>query len=152
MCVCAPTYSLDMAIGTNNTRFGVVTNHLEIWDVIGLLCLLVLLCWLRYAWKPSLEPDMDSGIWLCVGKVLGTPRHPSVDSYLPPCALVCVWSIKQKCWIIIKYKCLDVVERTSIGDARIRRNWFCYPLFPLYIFRVLGEIIAGYTWNPNTVH
>jgi hypothetical protein len=31
---------VDMAIGMENTRFGVATNHREIEDVIGHLCLL----------------------------------------------------------------------------------------------------------------
>ncbi len=34
---------------------------------------------------------MDSGIWLWVRKVLGTPRHLSEDGYLPPCGHD-VWS------------------------------------------------------------
>ena len=133
----------------------VTTNHWEIWDVIGHLCLLVLLSWLRYAWKSGLEPEMNLGIWLCVGKMLGTPQHPSVDSCLPPCALVCVWSIKQKCWIIIRYKCPDIVGCTSIGDACVQHSRFCYLLFLFWIscisFRILGEM-AKCTWNPNIVH
>ena len=40
--------------------------------------------------KPGRVPEMDLGIWLYVRKVLGTPRHPSVNGYLPPCAFVCV--------------------------------------------------------------
>ena len=71
---------------------------------------------------------MDLGIWLCVGKVLGTPRHPSVHGYLPPCALV--FDPSSESWIITRHKCPDVVGLTSIGDACIRRSRFCYPLFP----------------------
>ena len=93
VCVCSSIF-VDMAMGIDNTRFGVATNHREIEGAIGHLYLLVLLSWLRYAWKLGLEPEMDSGIWLYVGKVLGTSRHPFVDGYLSPCALVCVWSIK----------------------------------------------------------
>ncbi len=59
---------------------------------------------------------MDLGIWLCVGKVLGTPWHPFVDGYLPPCALVCVWSIKEKCWI-------NKVQMSQRCQAYI--NWWC---------------------------
>ena len=29
------------------------------------------------------EPKMGSGVCLCVGKVLGTPRHPLRNGYLP---------------------------------------------------------------------
>ena len=67
---------------------------------------------------------------------------------------LCVFDQVKKCWIIIRHKCLDVVGHTSIGDARIQCGRFCFPLFPfeyLISFRVLGETMAGYTWNLNTV-
>ena len=39
VCVCFGIF-VDMAMGTENTRFGVATNHREIEGVIGHLCLL----------------------------------------------------------------------------------------------------------------
>ena len=33
--------------------------------------------------KNGLEPEMGSGVRLCVGKVLSTPRHPLKNGYLP---------------------------------------------------------------------
>ena len=69
---------------------------------------------------------MDSEIWLCVGKVLGTPRHPSVDGYLPH-VFLCVFDQSSKnVWLIIKYKYPNVVGRTSIGDASIQHGQFCW--------------------------
>jgi hypothetical protein len=43
--------------------------------VIGHLCLIDFIL-LRHLKENGLEPKMGSGICLCVGKVLGTPRHP----------------------------------------------------------------------------
>jgi hypothetical protein len=61
-----------------------------------------------------------------------------------------------KCWIIICYKCLDVVGRTLIGDARISNQSILLSFIPFFIiyisFRVLGEAMTEYTWNPNIVH
>ena len=42
--------------------------------VIGYLCLMDFIL-LRHI-KNGLEPKMGSGVRLCMGKVLGTPRHP----------------------------------------------------------------------------
>jgi hypothetical protein len=42
--------------------------------VIGHLCLMNFIL-LRHI-KNGLEPEMGSGVRLCMGKVLGTPRHP----------------------------------------------------------------------------
>jgi hypothetical protein len=42
VCVCSGMF-VDMAMGMDNTRFGVATNHWEIEGVIGHLYLLVLL-------------------------------------------------------------------------------------------------------------
>ena len=42
--------------------------------VIGHLCLMDFIL-LRHI-KNGLEPEMGSGVRLCMGKVLGTPRHP----------------------------------------------------------------------------
>ena len=132
VCVCAQAYSWIWQWGwkTRDLESPPIIRKLKVWLVTYIY--LVLLSWLRYAWKPGLEPKMDSGIWLCEGKVLSTPRHPSMDGYLPPCALICVWSIK---WMldITRHKCPNVVGHTSIGDAHIRRSRFCYPLFPFRI-------------------
>jgi hypothetical protein len=43
--------------------------------VIGHLCLIDFILF-RHFKQNGLEPEMGSGVCLCVGKVLGTPRHP----------------------------------------------------------------------------
>jgi hypothetical protein len=57
--------------------------------------------------------------------------HPttSVRRRLPPSMCSCVRSIK--CWIIIRYKCLDVVGRTSIGATRISTRSVLLSFVPL---------------------
>ncbi len=88
MCVCVLACSWTWQWGwtTRDLESPPIIGKLKVWLVTYIY--LVLLSWSRYEWKPGLEPEMDSGIWLCMGKVLGTPRHPSVDGYLPPCVLV----------------------------------------------------------------
>jgi hypothetical protein len=52
--------------------------------VIGHLCLIDFIL-LRHLKLNGLEPEIGSGVCLCVGKVLGTPRHPfkkTVTSFL----------------------------------------------------------------------
>ena len=43
--------------------------------MIGHLCLIDFILF-RYLKLNGLEPEMGSGVCLCMGKVLGTPRHP----------------------------------------------------------------------------
>ena len=52
--------------------------------MIGHLCLIDFILF-RHLKLNSLEPEMGSGVCLCVGKVLGTPRHPfkkTITSFL----------------------------------------------------------------------
>jgi hypothetical protein len=52
--------------------------------VIGHLCLIDFTLF-RHLQLNGLEPEIGSGVCLCVGKVLGTPRHPfkkTVTSFL----------------------------------------------------------------------
>jgi hypothetical protein len=52
--------------------------------VIGHLCLIGFTLF-RHLQLNGLEPEIGSGVCLCVGKVLGTPRHPfkkTVTSFL----------------------------------------------------------------------
>jgi hypothetical protein len=52
--------------------------------VIGHLCLIDFILF-RHLKLNGLEPEMGSGVCLCVGKMLGTPRHPfkkTVTSFL----------------------------------------------------------------------
>ena len=52
--------------------------------MIGHLCLIDFILF-RHLKLNGLEPEMGSGVCLCVGKVLGTPRHPfkkTVTSFL----------------------------------------------------------------------
>jgi hypothetical protein len=48
--------------------------------VIAHLCLIDFILF-RHIKENGLEPEMGSGVYLCVGKVLGTPRHPLKDNY-----------------------------------------------------------------------
>jgi hypothetical protein len=50
--------------------------------VIGHLCLIDFILF-RHIKENGFEPEMGSGVCLCVGKVLGTPRHPLRNGYLP---------------------------------------------------------------------
>jgi hypothetical protein len=50
--------------------------------VIGHLCRIDFILF-RHLKQNGLEPEMGSGVCLCVGKVLGTPRHPLKNGYLP---------------------------------------------------------------------
>jgi hypothetical protein len=43
--------------------------------VIGHLCLIGFILF-RHLKQNGLEPEMGSGVCLCMGKVLDTPRHP----------------------------------------------------------------------------
>ena len=153
VCLCFGIF-VDMAMGTENTRFGVATNHREIEGVIGHLCLLGFIILIKTCIKIESWTRDEFGDLVMHGEGV---RHPTTSARrrLPSSMCSCMCLIKQKCWIIIRHKCPDVVGCTSIGDARIRHSWICYPLFPCWIsciFRVLGEAITGYTWNPNTVH
>ena len=52
--------------------------------MIGHLCLIDFILF-RHLKLNGLEPEMGSGVCLCVGKVLGTPRHPfkkTITSFL----------------------------------------------------------------------
>jgi hypothetical protein len=52
--------------------------------VIGHLCLIGFTLF-RHLQLNGLEPEIGSGVCLCMGKVLGTPRHPfkkTVTSFL----------------------------------------------------------------------
>ena len=52
VCVCVRSeIFVDMAIGTDNTRFGVATNHWEIEGVIGHLYLLVFIILIKICIK-----------------------------------------------------------------------------------------------------
>ena len=53
----------------------------------------------------GLEPEMGSGVCLCVGKVLGTPRHPLRNGYLPSSVPLHLLSIDLL--VQIMYKCPD---------------------------------------------
>jgi hypothetical protein len=66
------------------------------------LCLIDLILF-RQINKNGLEPDMGSRVCLCVGKVLGTPRHPLRNGYLPSSVPFCLLSLDLL--VLIMYKC-----------------------------------------------
>ena len=93
VCVCSSIF-VDMAMGTDNTRFGVVTSHLEI---------------MRYDWSP-MSTSFIILIKTCIKTGSGTRdgfgdlvmrgegvRHPttSVRRRLPPSMCSCVCLINQ---------------------------------------------------------
>ena len=59
--------------------------------VIGYLCLMDFIL-LRHI-KNGLEPQMGSGLRLCVGKVLGTLRHLLKNGYLSSSVSLCLLSM-----------------------------------------------------------
>ena len=126
VCVCSGIF-VDMENGTNNTRFGVATNHWEI---------------MRCDWLPT-STDFIILIKTCIKTRSGTRdgfgdlvmcgegvRHPttSVHRWLPPSMCSCVCLINQA--KMLDYYYPGVVGHTSIGDAHIRRGRFCFSLFP----------------------
>ena len=50
--------------------------------MIRYLCLIDFILF-RHLKQNDLELEMGLGVCLCVGKVLGTPRHPLINDYLP---------------------------------------------------------------------
>ena len=59
--------------------------------MIGQLCLIDFILFRHI--KNGLEPEMGSGVILCMGKVLGTPRHPLKNGYLSSSVPLCLLSI-----------------------------------------------------------
>ena len=72
--------------------------------MIGHLCLIDFILF-RHIKKNGLEPEMGSGVCLCVGKVLGTLRHPLRNGYLPSSVPLHLLSIDLL--VQIMYKCPD---------------------------------------------
>ena len=74
--------------------------------------------------KNGLEPEMGSGVRLCVGKVLSTPRHPLRKGYLPSRVPLHLLSID--CWFqlctnvpisVMQYTKNGKCDLTSFGFA-----------------------------------
>ena len=70
--------------------------------MIGHLCLIDFILF-RHLKQNGLEPEIGSGVCLCVGKVLGTPRHPLKNGYLP--SSVPFSFAKPRLLGLIMYKC-----------------------------------------------
>jgi hypothetical protein len=60
--------------------------------VIGHLCLIDFILF-RHSKENGLEPEMGSRVCLCMGKELGTPRHPLGNDYLPSSILFYLLSL-----------------------------------------------------------
>jgi hypothetical protein len=60
---------------------------------------------IRHLQLNGLEPEIGSGVCLCVGKVLGTPRHP----FKKTVTFFLMFSLfaKPKLLVLIMYKCPD---------------------------------------------
>ena len=81
-------YIANVCVGVRGTRVSVqVSTNLEWlpimgnWGVIRHLCLMDFIL-LRHI-KNGFEPEIGSGVRLCMGKALGTPPHP-LKKWLPP--------------------------------------------------------------------
>ena len=72
--------------------------------MIGHLCLIDFILF-RHIEENGLESEMDSGVCLCVGKVLGTPQHSLRNGYLPSSVPLCLLSTDLL--VLIMYKCPD---------------------------------------------
>jgi hypothetical protein len=70
--------------------------------VIGNLSLIDFILF-RHIKENGLEPEMGLGVYLCVGKVLGTPRHPLRNGYLPSSVPLRLLSINLLVLIMYKY-------------------------------------------------
>ena len=68
------------------------------------LCLIDFILY-RHIKENGLEPEMGSGVCLCVEKVLGTPRHPLRNGYLP--SSVPLNLLSRDLLVLIMYKCPD---------------------------------------------
>ncbi len=92
VCVCSDI-SVDMAMGTENTRFGVATNHREIEGVIGHLYLLGFTILIKICIKTGSRTIDGFGDLIMRGEGV---RHPttSILRQLPPSMHSCVCLIK----------------------------------------------------------
>ena len=70
--------------------------------MIGYLCLIDFILF-RYLKKNGLELEMGSRVCLCVGKVLGTSRHPLRNGYLP--SSVPFYLLSLGLLVLFMYKC-----------------------------------------------
>jgi hypothetical protein len=85
--------------------------------VIGHLCLIDFIV-LRHIKENVVELEMGSGVCLCVGKVLGTPRHPLRNSYLPSSVPLCLLSID--CWFKLCTNVpISVMQCTKNGKCNL---------------------------------
>ena len=72
--------------------------------MIGHLCLIDFILF-RHLKQNGLESEMGSGVCLCVGKVLGTPRHPLRNGYLP--SSVPFYLLSLSLLVLLMSKCPD---------------------------------------------
>jgi hypothetical protein len=151
VCVCSGMF-VDMVMGTDNTRFGVATNHRESlrcdWSPMSTsFIILIKTCMKTESWTRDGFGDL-------VMRGEGV-RHPttSVRRRLTPSICSCVCLINQaKKFGLIKYKCPDVVERKSIGNVRIRRGPFFLSFVPLLnILYLLGFLVKQWQSTLKTL-
>ena len=71
---------------------------------------------LKFEIKRQKVPTLNGIPGSASGSLLGIPRHPSEDGYLPLCVHACD---QANVGFLFRYKCPDIVRRTLIGDARI---------------------------------
>ena len=84
-------------------------------------------------------------------------RHPttSVRRQLPPSMCSCVCLIKQNVGLFLgtNVPTLSSVHQLVMQSFDAVSFVILYSLFEYLVsFRILGEAMAGYTWNPNIVH
>ena len=86
--------------------------------------------------------------------MLGTPQHSSEDDYLHPCVHVWVWLSKNVVLLLgTNVPTLSGVHQLVMHAFDVVGFVILYSPFEyLNVFRVLGEAMAGYTWNLIIVH
>ena len=93
VCVCSSIF-VDMAMGTENMRIGVATNHQEIEGVIGHLYLLGFIILIKMCIKAGPRTRDGFGDLIMRGEGVTHPTT-SVRRQLPPSMCSCVCFIKQ---------------------------------------------------------
>jgi hypothetical protein len=84
-----------------------------------------------------------------VGKVLGIPRHPSKDGYLPSCVHVCDQS---KVGLLLGTNVPTLLGVHQLVMHAFRRGRFCYPLFLFnYLVHILGFQVKQWQGIPKTI-
>ena len=108
----------------------------EIWAVIGHLCLTDFILFRHLKWN-GLEPEIGSGVCLCVGKVFGTPQHPLRNGYLPSNVLFYLLSLDLLVYVqMSRFPSCDIPRMANANWLRsVLIRLFISPSFIFIFFR-----------------